>query len=212
MNTLANIKKLKQLIDKHITLWHERDNGKISLTSEQLTENNLFFILAMNILESNYKLWHLEDTARDPVANDNVIADVKRKIDKENQLRNDKIEKLDIAIENYLRENNIITTSDEFNSETPGSIVDRSTILSLKIYHMKEQTERKDSSPEHIEQCKRKLTILHQQRDDLLLALKKLIKALLNGEKTHKIYYQFKMYNDPNLNPAIYSKISKTDR
>ena len=90
------------------------------------------------------------------------------------------------------------------NSETPGSIVDKITILSLKIYHMLEETNRKDVSEEHIKKCREKLEILKEQRFDLANALKKLIYDILNGNKKHKVYYQFKMYNDPDLNPVLY--------
>jgi len=207
MDTLTNIARLKELIDSHISNWHKKDEYKdYTIVADKLSENHKFMILALNILESNYKLWHLEDVARDPVAQDNIIADIKRKIDKENQLRNDKIEQLDTEIDKYLKLSDITPNTDEFNSETPGSIIDRITIYSLKIYHMLEQTERKDASKEHIETCKNKLEILKRQREDLLISLKRLITDLLNGEKIHKVYFQFKMYNDPKLNPAIYLK------
>ncbi len=206
MKNLTDTEKIKNLIDTHILNWHKKDECEdFNINAGTLKEKD-FLILVTDILMSNYKLWHLEDIARDPVASDSVIADIKRKIDKENQLRNDKIETLDIHINDYLKNSDIKPLTDDFNSETPGSIIDKITILSLKIYHMQEQTERKDSTQEHIKSCRDKLAVLNRQRDDLLASLKKLITELLNGEKVHKIYFQFKMYNDPDLNPAIYSK------
>ncbi len=197
MKILTDKKLLKDNFDKLINKWHNENT--INFDSE-----NNFLYHAFDILSSNYKLWHLEDLARDPDANDKIIADVKRKIDKENQSRNDKIEKLDLLINDYLINNNIIPKTDNFNSETPGSIIDRTTILSLKIYHMYEETVRTDATEEHIGNCKNKLSVLKTQRDDLLNALSILITELLNGKKTHKIYFQFKMYNDPSLNPVLY--------
>jgi hypothetical protein len=206
MKNLTDTEKIKNLIDTHIFNWHKKDECEDFSINAGILKEKDFLILVTDILMSNYKLWHLEDIARDPVASDSVIADIKRKIDKENQLRNDKIETLDIHINDYLKNSGIKPLTDDFNSETPGSIIDKITILSLKIYHMQEQTERKDSTQEHINSCRDKLAVLNRQRDDLLVSLKKLITELLNGEKVHKIYFQFKMYNDPNLNPAIYSK------
>ncbi len=204
MKNLTNLKKIIALFDNYVELWHK--NNEISFS-----HNNIFVNQALEILCSNYKLWHLEDLARDINADDKIIADVKRKIDRENQNRNDNIEKLDILIYNHLNENNIIATTDDFNSETPGSIIDRITILSLKIYHMDEQTKREDASKEHIEKCIEKLEILKQQRSDLVIAFEKLIKDILSGKKKHKIYFQFKMYNDPTLNPVLYRKSRKSN-
>jgi hypothetical protein len=202
MKNLMNTNHLLQLFDEYIKLWHVKD--KINYSNE-----DMFLKQALEILSSNYKLWHLEDLARDINADDKIIADVKRKIDKQNQIRNDNIEKLDIMIFNYLNDNNIAQNSDEFNSETPGSIVDRITILSLKIFHMDEETRRENATKEHIENCKEKLKILHNQRNDLSLALKNLLNDIINGNKKHKIYFQFKMYNDPDLNPVLYKKSVK---
>ena len=92
----------------------------------------------------------------------------------------------------------------ESNSETPGSIIDRLSILSLKIYHMNEDASRDDISPEHRERSLKRLEVLKTQRRDLLLALVRLISDLLLGSKRMKVYRQFKMYNDPELNPELY--------
>ncbi len=210
MDILKDNEKLIKIFDENIKKWHEIDGEDIPFEDlpirRKIESNDKFLKSIIDILEANYNLWHLEDLARDPDANDSTIANVKRKIDKENQLRNDRIENLDILIDNFLKRNKIIPKTEISNSETPGSIVDRLTILSLKIYHMKQQTERDDVDENHIITCKNKLKILHLQRDDLIGALKILINEILSGEKKHKIYYQFKMYNNPSLNPILYKK------
>ncbi len=210
MDILKDSEKLIKIFDENIKKWHEIDGEDIPFENlpirRKIESDDKFLKSIIDILESNYNLWHLEDLARDPDANDSTIANVKRKIDKENQLRNDRIENLDILIDNFLKRNKIIPKTEISNSETPGSIVDRLTILSLKIYHMKQQTERDDVDENHIITCKNKLKILHLQRDDLIGALKILINEILSGEKKHKIYYQFKMYNNPALNPILYKK------
>ena len=92
------------------------------------------------------------------------------------------------------------------NSETLGAIIDRLSILSLKIFHMHKQTERKDVEEAHIDMCSQKLKILNQQRQDLGVCLNDLMDDCNNGDRHIKQYKQFKMYNDPNLNPQIYNE------
>lgn len=153
----------------------------------------------------NFDLWHEEDKARAPEVADSQIATVKRAIDKLNQQRNDLIEKLDEFFWAQLQLHKVSPRKDApWNSETPGSVVDRLSIISLKVFHMREQTERLDASKEHLAKCKDRLAVLLRQQEDLTQALQRLLNDLFSGEKEMKIYRQFKMYNDPSLNPAIY--------
>jgi hypothetical protein len=151
-------------------------------------------------------LWHEEDKARRTDVDDGVIASVKRKIDVFNQQRNDLIERLDEQIALWPESKAVTVQTEDFNSETPGSIVDRISILSLKIYHMHEDTLRFDVKPEHRERSVQRLATLKNQRSDLYSALEKLFIDYLAGTKKMKIYRQFKMYNDPTLNPELYGK------
>ena len=82
-------------------------------------------------------------------------------------------------------------------AETIGSLVDKITIVELKRYHMREQTEREDVSDEHRQTCRRKLVVLDEQRDDLVEELHQLLRNVLAGTAHVKVYRQFKMYNDP---------------
>jgi hypothetical protein len=92
------------------------------------------------------------------------------------------------------------------NSETPAWLLDRMSILLLKIYHMKEQTERKDASPEHIAKCQAKLDVLTEQRRDMQLAFDELMEDIQSGARRFKVYRQMKMYNDASLNPMLYAQ------
>ena len=154
----------------------------------------------------NYELWHQEDAARDEHASDATIAQVKRNIDRLNQRRNDWIEKLDDHLTDSL-EAAVLPQSvgTPQNSETPGSIVDRMSIMALRIYHLEEQLTRTDVDPPHVEKVSARLAICRLQRADLQLCLTQLLNDIAAGRKRHRTYRQFKMYNDPAMNPYLYA-------
>jgi hypothetical protein len=90
------------------------------------------------------------------------------------------------------------------NSESPGMIIDRLSILSLKSYHMALQTQREDVAEDHRQNCANKLVIIHQQLEQLSRCLSDLLTEVQAKQRTFRIYHQFKMYNDPTLNPELY--------
>lgn len=164
-----------------------------------------FLALVCQQHEQNYRLWHEEDIARSPHAPDARIAQVKRNIDQLNQQRNDLIERLDDYLIGQLAAAGIQPARGAgINSETPGSVIDRLSILALRIYHMEEQTQRREAGVEHIEKARQKLAILREQHGDLSAALAALLDDIFAGRKRLKVYRQFKMYNDPALNPYLY--------
>ena len=173
-------------------------------------ENPLLYLILMEHL-MNYKLWHTEDIARRKDVSASVIAECKYTIDKYNQQRNDYMEQIDIYCTEYLL--SILGESEEsakhYNSETIGMIVDRLSILALKIYHMQEESERKTATLEHREMCLTKLMSLKKQREQLIQSLLYLLKEYEQGIKYPFIYFQHKMYNNPNLNPQLYSNEKK---
>jgi hypothetical protein len=82
-------------------------------------------------------------------------------------------------------------------AETVGSLVDKLSIVELKIYHMREQVDRADADEHHRARCVDRLTILQVQRDDLAAELSDLWACVAAGTYRPKVYRQFKMYNDP---------------
>ncbi len=115
----------------------------------------------------NFLLWHEEDKARDVGATDTQIAAVKRAIDRYNQQRNDATEQIDDYLKSWLESQEISPPADApLNTETPGSAIDRLSILALRLYHMREQTERADATAEHAARAQQKLAIMHQQQRD----------------------------------------------
>jgi len=154
--------------------------------------------------QRNFRLWHEEDKARDPQASDHQIAEVKRAIDRLNQQRNDYIEKLDDCLVRQVAAWGVRTrTGARLNTETPGSAIDRLSILALRIYHMEEQAARPDADESHRESAWAKLAILRQQLEDLASSLAELLDDIFAGRKRLKVYRQFKMYNDPQMNPYL---------
>jgi hypothetical protein len=153
----------------------------------------------------NFRLWHEEDKARAPEAGDARIATVKRAIDKLNQQRNDAIEQINDFLEAELRARGVRPAADApLNTETPGSVVDRLSILALRIFHLEEQLNRTDVNESHRSSVAGKLAICREQQADLSLGLRQLLDDLEAGRKRHKNYRALKMYNDPSLNPYLY--------
>ncbi len=153
--------------------------------------------------------WHLEDIIRLPDINPTEGIAIKRRIDKSNQDRTDIVEKIDDYFLDYFK-NIIPKPGTRINSETPAWLVDRMSILTLKIYHMKEQTERKEATLEHIARCEVKLNVLMEQKADMRNAYDELIEDIGKGERRFKVYRQMKMYNDASLNPMLYSQKSQS--
>ncbi len=82
-------------------------------------------------------------------------------------------------------------------AETVGWLADKLSIIELKIYHMQEQAERIDATPEFRARCDDRLVVLRMQRDDLAAELTQLLGDIASGRVVPKVYRQFKMYNDP---------------
>jgi len=151
----------------------------------------------------NYQLWHAEDRARREDMGYEFVYQAKREIDCFNQLRNNRMESMDEWLFNLLQPT--VCEQCPVNSESPGMIIDRLSILALKSYHMGIQTERQDVSAEHRTACTHKLATIQQQLDQLTQCLEQLIEEIRTKKRTFRIYHQFKMYNDPKLNPQIYN-------
>jgi len=147
--------------------------------------------------------WHLEDIIRDPHIDPTEALGLKRRIDRSNQDRTDLVEEIDSYFRTTYSEVTPLPDA-RLNTESPAWAIDRLSILALKIWHMQEQTERKDVDAEHIARCQAKLNVLLEQQKDLSTAIDQLLEDIEAGRKYMKVYRQMKMYNDPSTNPILY--------
>ena len=172
--------------------WHE--------TSPKATEEGLLGLAATEH-HCNFELWHEEDRARREDRGFEFVYQAKRSIDRWNQRRNDCIEQIDKWLIERLP---AFSETIPMHSETPGMIIDRLSILALKEYHMAEEAQRQDAHEEQRARCRQRLGVLRSQRSDLRNALAELLSDVAEGRRGFRVYYQFKMYNDPALNPELY--------
>ncbi|SNU04299.1 Protein of unknown function [Prevotellaceae bacterium MN60] len=149
--------------------------------------------------------WHLEDIIRDPHIDPTEALSLKRRIDHSNQDRTDLVEDIDTYFRKIYADVKALPDA-RLNTESPAWATDRLSILALKIWHMKEQTERQDADEAHIQLCQAKLDVLLEQQVDLSTAIDQLLEDIEAGRKYMKVYRQMKMYNDPSTNPILYKK------
>lgn len=196
-DTLANVPNVADLVHMQTTcveLWHRQPiDNPFSGLEALVCEQHAF----------NFQLWHQEDIARSAEVSDTQIATVKRAIDSLNQSRNDTIEKIDDVITQLL--SGVVLASDApLCTETPGSAIDRLSIMALRIFHYREERERDNVDDTHRNRVAGRIKLCESQLADLARSLQELLNDQFAGRKQHKTYRQFKMYNDPSLNPEIY--------
>lgn len=192
---------MKQLIDNIRTLHHDsilywKEAGIITDRYSDflaLVEENHAF---------NFQLWHAEDRARRDDNGFEFVYHAKREIDHCNQQRNNRMEAMDEWLFTTLKPN--AANDCPVHSETPGMMIDRLSILALKAYHMRLQTARTDVDAAHRQTCLNKLTVIEAQQVQLYSCLEQLLQEVSAQTRTFRVYHQFKMYNDPTLNPELY--------
>jgi hypothetical protein len=191
------------IFNESVLDYHKTDNVDTPINNPYEFKTIEYYLYLKNWIDTVQ--WHLEDIIRDPNIDPVAALALKRRIDSSNQDRTDLVELIDsYFLDQY--KNVKIKSHAIINTESPAWAIDRLSILHLKIYHMQQEVDRKDSSEEHLVQCKTKLNILLEQKVDLSTAISQLIEDISNGDKKMKVYKQMKMYNDPSLNPVLYAR------
>lgn len=195
-----------EIFEQAVNDFHQHNNVDQSIKNPFDRTNFSHLLYEKNYIDTVQ--WHLEDLVRDPHIDPVKGLELKRRIDASNQERTDLVEKIDDYL---LQEFQSINPLQEatINTESPAWAIDRLSILVLKIYHMKEEVQRKDVDAAHINRCSFKLDVLLDQRNDLSTSIDQLIDDIRAGKKKMKVYRQMKMYNDPALNPVLYNPSKK---
>ena len=200
-STRLSATMIDTLLADLVARWHEVEPAH---TETELTGR------ICDLHRFNFLLWHEEDIARSPDVTDARIAQVKRAIDTYNQARNDSIEKVDDwLIEELGRRGVVAGPQAPAATETPGSAIDRLSILELRRFHMREQIDRADATAEHREKAAARMAVLDMQRSHLVEALGRLVDEIFAGQRPLRVFRQMKMYNDPSMNPYLYKTGSR---
>ena len=203
MTEIKISKKAIEIFEKSVNDYHVYDD--ITRNPNNPFENKSFEHL---LYEKNWidtVQWHYEDIIRDPDIDPSEGMKLKRLIDSSNQNRTEMVEYIDSY---FLNLYSGVTTREnaKVNTESPAWAIDRLSILILKIYHMQEESNRKDVSEDHRNNCQKKLNVLIEQREDLSKSIDQLLIDLSTGIKKMRVYKQMKMYNEESLNPVLYKK------
>jgi len=197
--------EITRLHDEATLRWHQDPRAHVA--SANPTASAELADLALAHHRANFDLWHEEDKVREPGAADAAIARLKRSIDALNQKRNDLVEAIDRTL---LVAAGAQNPAAPLHSESPGLILDRLSVLALKLYHTAEEAHRTTASEAHRQRNLARLDLLREQREDLAACLDTLWQQVLAGHRRFKLYRQLKMYNDPDLNPSVYVHKSGT--
>ena len=195
--------KAWKIFNESINDYHVKDDVNAALNNPYPADSLDHLLYRKNWIDTVQ--WHLEDIIRDPEIDPTEALKIKRWIDRSNQERTDTVEYIDSWFLNQYKEVTPAANA-KINTESPAWAIDRFSILSLKVYHMKEEAERSNASAEHQKKSKEKLAVLEEQKIDLGTAIEELIADLDSGNKKMKVYKQMKMYNDEDFNPVLYKK------
>lgn len=196
-------KSAYEIFEQSIKDYHQYDDVNQSIQNPFPKEKIEHLLYLKNWIDTVQ--WHYEDIIRDPNIDPVSALELKRKIDASNQHRTDVVEYIDSYFLDKYKDVSVKPHA-KINTESPAWAIDRLSILALKIYHMNEEVERIDASPEHKLACEKKLNILLEQRQDLTTSIDDLLNDIETGEKYMKVYKQMKMYNDEELNPVLYNQ------
>lgn len=192
---VVEVSAINSLHREMIELWHREE------VSNPYTG---FLRVVCQQLSFNFLLWHEEDKVRAANATLEEVAFAKRKIDQLNQSRNDWMERIDDSITQTLEGLGVVAgPTKPQNSESVGSVIDRLSIMALRIFHLSELVNAESATADQRSKASARLAVALEQHSDLTLALVQLAADIASGQKRHKTYHQLKLYNDPTFNPLL---------
>ena len=192
-----------QIFEESTVCYHVQDCVDAEMENPYEYKSIEYYLFLKNWVDAVQ--WHLEDVIRDPDIEPVKALEIKRRIDQLNQRRTDLVELLDGYFWDKYKNVRILSCA-TVNTESPAWAIDRLSILCLKIYHMEQEVQRREVAQLHVKECDDKLSVLLEQKRDLILAINQLLGDIETGRKYMKVYKQMKMYNDPELNPVLYRK------
>jgi hypothetical protein len=184
-----------------ITTWHRLEEGVTDwdscLETIELTENEGWALTTEKLQLINTFQWHEEDKSRAHGAGDMVLGAIKRSIDASNRRRVQTVDRLDDQIYTGLREAGSLKADAPLHSESPGSIIDRLTVLALKTYHVSEAHDALAAGSADADAMQGRLDTLTEQYADLGVCLDRLLVGIGASETGLKLYRPVKLYKDP---------------
>ena len=192
-----------RIFEQATEAYHTTDNINATVHNPYPVNSFEFYLYLKHWVDAVQ--WHLLNIIHQPDQEAGKVLEVVSRIEKMNQERVDLVELIDSLLQDRYKGVKPLPQA-TLNTESPAWAIDRLSILALKIYHMQQEVERTDATPEHIAKCQAKLNVLLEQNVDLPTAIGQLLDDIEAGKKYMKVYRQMKMYNDADTNPILYGK------
>jgi hypothetical protein len=177
---------------REITLQWIKKLPKKPPASHDNTEDVLVIIEQLHYY--NFMLWDRESKIRKASSEEDCVR-LKREIDTYNEYRNSCVERIDDIVYSIFDLQNKEVTKDlrdmYVNSETVGQIIDKISILTLKILFRKIIRQEENES----------LKQLKMQQSHIVLCFDRFLEYLRNGGAYMPRYRQLKTYEDSDLIP-----------
>jgi hypothetical protein len=192
----VDVHGILSLMDAWSRRWHGRAPGGHGGGRELID-----LMAALHL--ANFTLWHMEDRVRQEDLPDADIAELKRSIDRENQIRNELIEEIDVNFHEALIGSGETLPAAVCHTESPAMILDRLSILSLRSYHLEEELAQEDMPAERRALRSLKLEQVKLLRDGLVSSAQIFLDEIAEGKRTFFIARELKLYNDPSTSPRL---------
>jgi hypothetical protein len=141
-------------------------------------------VLIGDLVGSNLRQWDLEDTTRDPDADDAAVANAKREIDRLNIGRHHLVEEIDSA---FLGSSFDYHAAAPLATESPGMVLDRMSVLVIRRARTRAASSHHDSYED-------RLAAVESQLAALSLAFDSYLEELRAGTRRFLPYQHLKLY------------------